>query len=1055
MKLKNILLAIPLVLIYGLALGQATISGTVTDSETGEPLIGANVVFVGTAIGTATDADGNYFLEVPDGVSAIEISYTGYQAAVFVINGRSVINASLSAGETLDEVIVIGYGTVARRDVTGAIESLQPKDQEVVQYDNFQDYLQGRATGVYVQSNGSELLAPNTIRIRGSNSLRGDNEPLYVVDGIIVSSATEDAADPLSGGNSYLSPQTGLTGINPLDIESIEILKDASATAIYGSRGANGVILITTKRGRDGKAKFNYKGNFRVGTPVNLVDVLNTQDYIDYQNEYRALQGFAPGFYQYSDGSIAEFVTDTAYMEANSDVIQRLEPVSWYDDIFENSFSQVHRLSVMGGKTNSNYYVAGGYTDAKGYIPGTRARQGDFILKFNQQLTDRLEISPRISASFTSNNASKGTENLGGTNNSLIRQIVLATPLLGYAENNVTEDVADVIDGPRAWLADYNDDSEELRTLGSLSATYKISEVFSYNFLAGADYRNKKRQIWYGKSIFRGSLSNGEAGISQFNRFRYNIDNTLRFNAKFSGQHRINGTVGVVFDGTSIEQSTFSASDFANQDLRYDGISFGQVFQPLQYDKFAEYILSFLGRANYSFKNRYLLTVSFRTDGSSKFAKGNKFSFFPSAAFAWKLINEPFMDGTNLFSEAKFRVGFGRTGSQAIRPYQTFNRFGATANLLSDGQGGGVTAIVPLNLGNKDLIWETTDQFNMGFDFGFLNDRIYGNIDVYYKQTRDLLQELNIGPSAGFETIVTNQGDLVNKGFEFGLTAQILEGPFKWSLSGTFSLNRNEIRNLGLPPTQFGTQTFSAYLGNRVSGGTVFKVPANIFIEGQPAGLFWGLRTNGIIDNQAELDAAPAVQGEAPQLGDVLYVDQNNDGNITDLDLTIIGDPNPDFVFGIGSVFNFKGFTLDLFINGVQGNDIANGNLGREDYAIGNSNNIRTEAYFDAWRESATGATHPRLGYPIQGDFTDRMVEDGSFIRLTYVSLSYDIPVSRVKGLDAASVFVSGQNLLLFTNYSGFDPEVNSFAFDPLRQGIDWNSFPNQRSVTFGLNITF
>ena len=1055
MKLRNLLLVLSIALVTTVAWGQSSVSGTITDSESGEPLIGANIVFVGTTNGTATDIDGRYELKVPEGAEAIEISYTGYQTSIFVLDGREVIDVQLVAGELLSEVVVIGYGVVEKRDVTGAIESIKPKDQQVVQYDNFQDFLQGRATGVYVQSNSAELLAPNTVRIRGSNSLRGDNEPLYVVDGIIISSATEDAADPLSGGNSYLSPQSGLTGINPQDIESIEVLKDASATAIYGSRGANGVILITTKRGKEGKAKFNYKATGRVGQAARLYSILDTEGFVDYQNELQANQGFQPKFYRYGDGSYAEFQTDSAYMEANAGSVPRLTPVNWYDDVFRTSVSQNHRLSVTGGKTNSDYYVAGGYSGAQSYIPGAQAQQGDFLIKINQQLNDKLTISPRVSATFTRNNALKGTENLGSFNNSLIRQIVQSAPFENFVGNNVTQELSEAIDGPRAWLVDYDDDSDELRTLGSFTADYKINDVFTYRFLAGADYRNKKRQIWYGKTVFRGSLANGEAGISQFNRFRYNVDNTLMFNKKLDKNNRINGTVGVVYDATNVEQTTFSASNFANEDLRYNGISFGQVYQPLSYFRTDESILSFLGRANYSLKNKYLLTVSFRSDGASKFSKGNRYSFFPSAAFAWKLMNEPFLKDNNYISEAKLRFGFGRTGSQAIQPFQTFSRFGATANLLSDGQGGGVTAIIPQNLGNADLIWETTDQFNAGFDFGFDNDRFTGNIDVYYKQTRDLLQQLNIGPSSGFQTIITNQGDLANRGIELGLTAHILEGDFQWSVSGNISANRNQIKNLGLPPAQFGTQTYSAYLGGNVSGGNIFKVPANIFIEGRPAALFWGYQTNGVIDNDSELTNAPSVQGVASQLGDVLYIDQNGDGNINDLDLTIIGNPNPDFTFGLGSEFSYKGLSLEFFFNGVQGNDIANGNLGREDYAYGNTLNIRSQAYYGAWREGKTDATHPRLNYPIQGDFTDRMVEDGSFIRLSYVSLTYDIPVAKLKGIESASVFVSGQNLLLLTNYSGFDPEVNSFSFDPSRQGIDWGSFPNQKAVSFGLNLNF
>ena len=1041
---------------YFISFGQSVISGNITDESTGEALIGANILLVEIGTGTITDLDGNFKIELPPKAKQLKITYTGYEDQLITIADNTVFNIKMSAGKILDEVVVIGYGTTKKSDITGAVSSVKPEDQDVVQYDNFQDFLQGRATGVYVQSNGTELGAPNTIRIRGTNSLRGDNEPLYVVDGIIISSATEDAADPLSGGSSYLAPQSGLNGINPQDIESIEILKDASATAIYGSRGANGVVIITTKKGKSGKPKFNYKLTTRIGEATNLINVLDADQYVDMQNEWNALNEWNPEFYRYGDGSIATFINSEEFMEEKSDSIGRLAPVNWYEDIFQRSVSQNHRLSVSGGKEESNYYIAAGFSDAQGIIPGTKATQGDFLLKFDQKISDRLTVSPRISGTFVKNQASKGTENLGSANTSIIRQVILASPLLGYSENNLSEDFNEIIDGPRGWVEDYDDDATEFRTLASFKVDYKISDVFTYRFLAGGDYRNKKRQVWFGTGVARGRIANGEAGISNLNRFRYNIDNTLLFNKKINKKNKIDGTVGFILDETHSEQSTFSASNFANQDLRYDGISFGQVFQPLRFDRFKETLLSFLGRVNYSLQNKYIFTASFRGDGTSKFADGNKFSFFPSAAFAWKISKEKFFGDGNLFNELKLRVGYGRTGSQAIRPYQTIDRYGPTANLLSDGNGNGVTAIIPLNLENPNLIWETTDQLNAGIDFGIQEDRIVGSLDIYYKKTRDLLQELNIGPSAGFSRVVINQGSLINKGVELGLSAHILEGNFKWKVFGNISFNKNEINELGLPPAQFGNEVYSAFIGRQVSGGTVFKVPANIFIEGRPAGVFWGYQTDGIIQNDAQLANAPAVQGVDSQLGDVLYVDQNNDGNITDLDLTVIGDPNPDFTYGFGSEFKYKGFNLSLFFNGVQGNEIANGNLGREDYApLSTSASVRTEAYLGAWREGATNATHPRLGYPIQGDFTDRMVEDGSFLRLTYVTFGYDIPVTKLKGIDGINVFVSGQNLWLRTNYSGFDPEVNSFSFDPLRQGIDWNSFPNQKSILFGLNVNF
>ncbi len=1053
-----------LILILGIAIlattaysqkNKRTITGYVTDAVTGEALIGATVLIAEQNKGTATDFDGSYTLKVRKKAKNLIVSYTGYISKTIKIGDATQLDILLQPGKLLDEVIVVGYGTIKKTDKTGAIESIKPKEEDVRQYDTFQDYLQGRATGVQVLSTGNELLSPSSIRIRGANSLRGDNEPLFVVDGIIINSSTEDVADPLSGGSSFLSAQNGLTGINPQDIESIEILKDASATAIYGSRGANGVVLITTKKGKIGAPKFGFKTSTRIGNATNLYNVLSSDDYVNYINEHREIQEFKPTFYTYSDGSIAPFLESEEFMEANKDSINRFDQANWSDEIYETSVSQSHRLTVSGGSDASTYYIGIGYGDAKGIVPGTRNRVGDILFKYTHKLSDRLTLSPRISTTYNVSNSSKGTENLGSSNASLPRQIVENAPLVGYVDEQVSLDLGQALEGPRVWINDYDDDATELRTLASMTADYKINDIFTYRLLGGIDFRNKERKLWFGKGTSRGRLSNGEAGIGELNRIRYNVDNTLMFKKKIGKKHSINGTLGVIFDATDIEQKGVSAKGFVNQSLRYNGISFGQVFLAPQFFESNENILSYLGRVNYTFNRKYLFTASFRRDGSSKFNEANRWSFFPSAAFAWKLTEEQFLANSKFWSQAKLRIGYGRTGSQAIKPYQTLTRYTPTTNLQSNGNGGGVVAIIPGNLANPDLRWETTDQLNIGFDFGFLNDRFSGNVDYYQKKTSDLLQVLSIGPSAGFKSIVTNKGVLQNTGVELGLSAHLLEGDLKWELFGNISFNKTKINDLGVPEAQFGTERRKAILGDRVSGGSVFKAPANIFIEGEAAGLFWGYQTSGIVNDENDLLVAPTVQGVATELGDIFYVDQDGDGNINEKDLTIIGDPNPDFTFGLGSNFSYKSVSLNFFFNGVQGNDIANGNKGRQDFATGLSNNIRSEAYTQAWRPGDTDATHSRIGYGIQGDFTDRMVEDGSFVRLTFVSLGYELPKGIIKGIDNINVFVSGHNLWLLTDYSGFDPEVNSFSNDPTRVGIDWNSFPNQKAFSFGLNVGF
>jgi TonB-linked SusC/RagA family outer membrane protein len=815
------------------------------------------------------------------------------------------------------------------------------------------------------------------------------------------------------------------------------------------------VILITTKQGEKGKVKLTYNSYGRVGQAANLVDVLSPTEYVDYQNDAREALGFLPRFYTFADGTITEFIDSPEFIEANADSLGRLQPVNWFEDVFEPSFSQSHRLSASGGTEKGKFFLAGGYMTNQGLVPNAKVRTGDILAKYDHKFSDRLKVSTRASLSSIRNQASKGTENLGGANNSIIRQITLSAPLLGYSENNLVEGVEESLDGPRAWLSDYDDDSREFRSLFSVSGDYQISDVFTYRLQIGGDYRKKERNVWYGLGLQRGLQSNGEAGESILTRLRYNVDNTLMFKKKIGRGQKISGTVGVVYDVTNLDQETFTANDFPNPELRYDGLDQGRAFSPRLFDSRDEQLLSFLGRINYSYKSRYLLTASFRSDGSSKFAPGNKYSFFPALAAAWRISNEDFLKDQNLISDAKIRIGYGLTGSQAIRPYQTLARYGPTAALQSDANGNPIDAQRPLNLANPNLRWETTRQLNAGFDFGILNDRITATVDVYHKQTSDLLQQLNVGPSAGFSTITTNQGDLVNRGVEFAVSAAILNGKFKWNVSANIARNRNEIKNLGLPEAQFGQERYSAFVGRQVSGGTFFKAPANIFIEGQPAGLFYGFATNGIVADAADLEIAPNVQGFETVLGDVFYVDQNGDGNITEADLTIIGDPNPDFNYGIGMNFAYGQFSLNFLVNGVEGNEIANGNLSRSGFARGLSDNIRRETYLNAWTPENPEGTFPRLNYQNPGDFVDRFIEDGSFLRLSYVSLGYSLPAETIKGITNAQLFFSGQNLFVLTKYSGFDPEVDSFFSDPLRRGIDWSSFPKLRSYTIGLTVGF
>lgn len=1041
-------------------IAQQIITGTIKDN-TGFPLPGTSIIVKGTDKGEVTDFDGQFTIEMDKTPATLVISYVGYIAKEIEITNQKKLDIVLEESqEKLDEVVIIGYGQVDKGDLTGSVTTVKPKEDLVNQSQNIESLLQGQAAGVLIQQNTAPG-SSSTIKIRGLNSLTGNTEPLYVIDGIIVDSANEDTLDPLGGaGNSYSAPQNGITGLNPRDIQSIEVLKDASATAIYGSRGANGVIIITTKNGELGDTKFNFSTTTTIGQVVRDIDMLGFKDYVNYQNDVRASQGVNPTYYTYPDGSVANFDTDEQFMIDNAATITRLEGIDWGDDTYRESIIQNHRLSASGGGSKMKYYFAAGFIKNEGVIPNASAKTTDFTANLTNNLTSKLKLSTKFAVAFTENSASKGTSNLGGTNNSLVRQIVLGVPISGDIQNFDGEtDVFDIgLDGPKAWINDFEDLSNETRLLGALKLDYKMNKTFTYRLAIGTDYRIKKRQVWFGTALRRGRLSNGEAGLSKFNRFRYNVDNTLMFKHKFNRKHKIDGTVGFIIDAKKSEFTTASATDFPLQDLGANGITSGQNQQPVFYHTEPESLLSYLGRLNYTLANRYLFTATFRADGSSKFVKGNRWAYFPAFAFAWKINKEKFLRNSETISEAKLRLGWGLTGNQAINAYQTLSRFPISESPYSDGSNGQVATISPANLKNPSLKWETTSQYNVGLDYGLFNDRIVGSVDVYYKEISDLLLRRDLPGSVGFSVAQVNQGDLINKGVEIALSADVISKEnFKWNVYGNIAFNRNEISNIPFDPAQFGNETYSAYLGNQISGGNYFKVPANIFIEGQAPGLFYGYATNGIVSNADDVANAPSFNGSPAQLGDVYLVDQNGDGIINNNDLTIIGDPNPDFNYGFGTSVEYKDFKLSAFFNGVYGNEIANGNLLREGYADNGPTNTRQDAYFNAWSPSNTEGTYPRVGYDLADEtgFTDRIIEDGSYLRLANVSLGYNIPVNPKSLIKNAYVAVSGQNLWLLTNYSGFDPEISSFTHDPGRVGVDWGSFPNQRSFALSLNLTF
>ena len=1033
-----------------------TITGTVKD-ETGLTLPGVTIQIKNTEnLGAISNFDGYFNITIPSTSSKILVfSYLGYTTQEVNVSNTTNVNLIMIPDQTqLDEVVVIGYGTVLKKDVTGALTSVKVKDNVANQSGTIDQLLQGRAAGVQVTQNAGAPGSGISVKIRGTNSLRGNNEPLYVIDGVIISSAGEDVIAAGGVGNSGQETQNGLNGINPRDIESIQVLKDASATAIYGSRGANGVVLITTKKGVKGKVKIKSFITTSIRTIDKKYDVLDGNGYANYQNETSLLNGLNPRF-QIDGSQIFGITYDTA---GNPNVSNRpAQILNWQDELYRQGFSTKVGFSASGGSDNGNYYISLGFDEQEGIVSNSSLKSSDIRINLNQDLTNKLKLQARFSASFNDINFTEGGD-LTGANQSFVRNAILFRPVITEEIEDFGEDLE--ASNPYSWVNDFEDVSKAKRYIASIGLTYKLPvKGLKYQLKAGGNVRTKDRRRFYGLTTFQGANANGALQISTLNVTSYQINNFLRFNRTFNRKHRINATAGVTYDVRNVENSIYAVEDFVTTGLTTQQPFLASVIsQPLRYLKSDQQIFSLLGRLNYTFNNKYILTASFRRDGVSKFSKENRFGFFPSFALAWRLDNEKFIKNLNIFEDLKLRAGWGEIGNHGIGAYGTLSDYGINGQLYGTPGNGTSVPLLLNNLANPNLTWETTEQLNFGLDFTTKNDRISGSIDLYDKTTKDLLQRSPIPTSSGFRSILINRGTISNKGLEVALNiAAVSTDDFEINIGGNIAFNKTKIETLGIPLEDFYidgvAEQRSFYFGNQISVGQYFRTAANVFVEGEETSLFYGFETNGIY----QTEDTDLVAGAVP--GDVRVVDQNEDGVVDILDRTFIGNPNPDFVYGFNLNFKLKGFTADFLFNGVYGNDIANGNLIKLYNAEGLGTNISPNAYNNAWRPDAQSNLHPRLGYDVISNqaigISDRIIEDGSYLRLNNVTISYDIPVENSSLMERLNVYIAGQNLFTWTDYSGYNPEVSSFLNNGLINGVDWNGAPNAKTILLGLNINF
>lgn len=1026
------------------------VSGRVLDSK-GAPIPGVNVQIKKTPKGTTTDFDGNYKLEANKG-DILVFSSLGFNTLEKAVNQDQNINVSLEDDtQQLNEVVVVGYGTMRKKDLTGAVVSLKPTQDEAAIATSFDDLLQGKAAGVTVSTGGSTPGSAGSVIIRGANSLQGDSQPLYVIDNVPQSSTGQGVRN--SSGD-YQPPTDPLAGINPNDIEDIQILKDASATAIYGSRGANGVILITTKRGKSGKATIRVSANFSVADPANFLDLMNLREYASFwNNKYPADQRFLIGEdikYVYSgvDENGATVRKETAI--ANRD---------WQKEITRTALSSDYNLNINGGNEKTKYSFSTSYKDVEGIVKNTGLKHGDFRLNLSANVTDRLSLGFHLSGFLRKNNMMSGGNTVGRVSGGLLSTAVNSAPYDRPVDDVTFATDVDTRTTVFSWLTDYDDITDEYRFTGAFDANYKISKSLKYTFRTGGNLNNMERTNWYGLPLYNGYLYNGYLTQDRLKRNNYNVENLLFYSQSF-GEINIDATAGVTYDAYQLASTGAIGKGFAYTNLRANGLHTASNVQILTPGQGDYQLLSYLARLNTGFYNgKYVVTATMRADGTSKFSPSNRWGYFPSFALAWNAAQENFIaNNAKWVSQFKLRAGYGVTGSQNISPYTTIFGYGTPGLGYATVAGAQIQGLGVNGITNPNLKWENTQSVNAGADFGFFNNRISGSVDLYNKITKDLLVNIDIPGSTAFSSLTVNRGEIENKGIEAVLNVDIIRTKdLKWNIGGNIAFNQSTINKIGSTPGTWGALgTTTAFLGN--TAGDHFGA-ANIFIEGEAPGLFYGFKTDGIVQTgDTYTVGAPFASSAAP--GNLKVVDVNGDGVVDINDKTIIGDPNQDYTYGFQTGVSYKQLRFKASFSGVKGGDILNANnryINLANFQSGDRN-MNPNAIENAWTASNPSNEFTSINSNVvNGHIYDRYLEDGSYLRCTDITLGYTFKqdIAGQLGLSSIDLFAAAKNPFTISSYSGYDPTSRSFNFDPLRRGFDLFSFPVSRQIILGLNLTF
>jgi TonB-linked SusC/RagA family outer membrane protein len=968
---------------------ERTVSGKVTSADDGSTLPGVNVVLKGTRTGVVTDMNGDFRISVPSNGGTLVFSFIGYTTNEIEIGTKSVIDVQLASDVTqLSEVVVTGYGTTLKKEFSGVTSTVNASNIEKLPILSANQALQGQAAGVFVTANSGAPGGGISVRVRGQTSINASNDPLYVVDGVPVIAG--DLAQSGFGGQG----QNALAGLNPNDIQSIEVLKDAASAAIYGSRAANGVVLITTKRGKSGDSKINFSAWTGWANPTKTVEMLNAQEWIDVANEARVNSGLAPR-------TNAQWgwngTTDT----------------DWVDEVFQTARTTEYQLNMSGGDSKTRYYLSGSYRDEDGAIIASSYKRGTMRLNLDHQASKLFSFGTSLSLSSDLNQRINNDNNIYG---------IYSASILTPSYKPVTDENGNYVDALPSFNTNAVRDAYAPR-YDNKTNKFIGNLYMNFNILEGLDFRTDFSYDWnaitedhYEPVTTPQGRPSGAGNFNYRNVGTWIIEPTLRYSKKFADVHSVNAVAGMTFQSRSQFDNSVNGVGFARETLTYLNsaatISGGGSFRT-DY-KFS----SVFGRLNYSFNEKYLASFTVRQDGSSRFGENNKFATFWAVSGGWNFSDESFMDGVEWLDLGKLRVSYGTTGNDGVGNFPWQAAWSGAGNYLD------LPAFVPTQIANPDLKWETTATLDFGIELALFGNRLNVNAGYFDRKTTDLLYTVPLPLTTGFASVFKNVGEMSNKGVELDLSGVVLNtSGFKWDITVNGTFMKNEVVKL-------------------IDDKPILQGFASAILVGEPLGTFWGLNFLGV----------------DPATGSSIFEDVNGDGLITTaLDSKVIGDAQPDFIGGFTNRFSYKGFSLDVFFQFVQGMQIFN-NTQQFTLNPGNGFGMSTEMK-RRWRQPGDITDIPKAvtSPGLNASDNSRYISDGDYLRLKNISLAYDFPsqmLSKVK-LRSARLFVTGQNLLTFTRYAGADPEISVFANTSTAAGTDFLTQPQNKMYTIGVNLGF